>query len=134
MSTGNRSVEVIVTNDTRGDLTVTAPQAGSGSTWIQGEQPNQGDPLPQYQSAKWGVFTNDAMGNVTGQLQLIGLGNVPVTLSFYNYSNGVSGAPCLGNESVTVNVIENPVVEANHTSFTVQLVPNVQAASATFKR
>ncbi len=124
MGTGYRSVEIIVINDTRGDLSVTGPVAGQGSTWIQGETPNQGDPLDQYQSAKWGVSTNDVNGNVSATVQLTGLGSYPLTLQFYNYSSGQTGAPCTGNDAVTPVVTQNPVVEQNHTSFQIQLVPN----------
>ena len=120
---GYRSVEVAVTNDTRGDLTVQGPQCGSGDNWVQGETPHQGDRLPQYNAAKWGVSTNDVEGGASAQIQLTGLGSWPVSITFANDSSGNSTCTVSQNDMVQGMVIQQNTGEANHSLFTVQLIP-----------
>lgn len=120
---GYRSVEVVVTNDTRGNLTVQALALGSGDSWIQGETPNQGDPLQQYNSSKWGVSTNDINGTASGQVQLTGLGAWPVSIVFQNNMAGVSTCTISPNDQVTGIVTQQNTGEVNHTFFSVQLIP-----------
>lgn len=120
---GYRSVEVNVTNDTRGNLTVQGPQTGSGNTWIQGESATQGQALNQYNSAKWGVSTNDVDGTATAQVQLTGLGSYPVSISFTNDMNGNSNCTVGGNDMVKGTATQVSTGEQNHSLFNVQLVP-----------
>lgn len=120
---GYRSVEVNVTNDTRGNLTVQGPTLGSGNTWIQGETPTQGAALGQYMSAKWGVSTNDVDGTATGSVQLTGLGSYPVMVSFTNDMNGNSNCTVAGNDMVKGTATQVATGEQNHSLYNVQLVP-----------
>jgi hypothetical protein len=125
---GYRSVEVTVINDTRGDLTVNSPGTAAGSTWIQGEKATQGDGLNQYASSVWGVSTNDPQGTAMGHAQLTGLGSFPVALQFVNNHNGNSDCNLTDNDQVTGHITMIDTGERNHSAFTVQLVPLVQAA------
>lgn len=122
---GYRSVEVVVTNDTRGNLTVQAVGIGSGATWVQGETPTQGQQLNQYNSTKWGVSTTDVNGAASGQCQLTGLGNYPVTIVFTNNPNGSTSCSVTGNDQVTYvqPIVQQNTGEANHSQFMVQLIP-----------
>lgn len=127
---GYRSIEVAVTNDTRGNLTVQGVVAGSGSSWVQGETPNQGDSLPQYQAVKWGVDTNDVDGIANGQVSLTGLGSYPVSLVVMNDFTGRSACNVTGNDSVSAIVTQVQTGEVNHSQFVVQLIPAVSAVAA----
>jgi hypothetical protein len=120
---GYRSVEVMLTNDTRGNLTVQAVALGAGNSWIQGETPNQGDPLPQYSGCQWGVSTNDVNGSASGQIQLTGLGSWPVSISFNNGATGNSTCSVAANDQVQGLVQQMQTGEMNHSLFTVQLIP-----------
>ncbi|MBI1407408.1 MAG: hypothetical protein GC145_14950 [Caulobacter sp.] len=120
---GYRSIEVNVVNDTRGNLTVQGPTLGSGDTWITGETPTQGAALNQYQSAKWGVSTNDVNGTATASVQLTGLGSYPVSISFTNDMNGNSNCTVGGNDQVKGTVTAVSTGEQNHTLYNVQLIP-----------
>lgn len=120
---GYRSIEVLVTNDTRGNLTVQGVGIGTNCTWVQGETPTQGASLPQYNSAKWGVSTNDVNASASGQVQLTGLGSWPVSITFINNENGVSTANVSPNDAVKGIVTQQDTGELNHTLFVVQLIP-----------
>jgi hypothetical protein len=120
---GYRSVEVVVTNDSRGNLTIQGVGCGSGDTWVQGETPTQGAPLNQYNSAKWGVSTNDVNGGTSGQVQLTGLGSYPLTIQFSNNSSGVSACPTSQNDVVKTLVTQQDTGEINHSLFSVQIIP-----------
>lgn len=84
---GYRSIEVVITNDTRGNLTVHAPSVlSSAGAWIQGETPNNCDPLNQYNGMKFGVTTNDVNGDASARLELTGLGSFPIQIERLNHA------------------------------------------------
>lgn len=118
---GYRSIEVTVTNDTPGNLTVQAPQLGSGCSWIGGEEPTAGQTLGAYQSMTWGVSTNDARGAATAGVSLWGLGAYPVTIGFSNDVNGDSSCQVLGNNTVSGASTSVSTGEANHSAYAVRL-------------
>lgn len=120
---GYRSIEVNVTNDTRGNLTIQGPTLGSGNSWIEGETPTQGASLGQYQAVKWGVSTNDFNGTATAVVQLTGLGSYPVSISFSNDMNGNSNCMVQGNDMVTGTATQVSTGEMNHSLYNVQLIP-----------
>jgi hypothetical protein len=120
---GYRSIEISVTNDTRGDLVVQAPTCGANDSWIQGEVPSQGDPLNQYNAATWGVLTKDVNNSASGHVQLTGLGSFPVTISFVNDSNGNSSCTVAPNDQVRAIVTPGGASERNHSAYNVQLIP-----------
>jgi hypothetical protein len=121
---GYRSIEVMCVNDTRGNLVVQGPGIGSNCTWIQGEQPSQGDPINQYTSSMWGVCTNNINASASGHIELTGLGSSPVVIVFANNEAGQSTCTVTGNDAVTAIVTQNDTSELNHSSFSVQLIPN----------
>lgn len=120
---GYRSVEVVVVNDTRGNLTVQGVANGPGNTWVQGETPNPGDSLAQYNASKWGTETNDVNGAASAQIQLAGMGSWPVTIVFSNNSAGISTCSVAPNNLVTSIVTQQTTGEANHSLFSIQLIP-----------
>ena len=120
---GYRSVQVRVTNDTRGDLTVAAPQTGSGDEWLQGETPTHGAMLRQYSAVTWGVSTNDVNASTSAMVQLAGLGSWPVTIVFSNSANGVSACSVSPNDAIMGSVTAVDTGEANHSLYEVQLIP-----------
>ncbi len=120
---GYRSIEVLVTNDTRGNLTLQGVGIGTNCTWVQGETPSQGASLPQYNSAKWGVSTNDVNASASGQVQLTGLGSFPVSVTFSNNENGQSICNVGPNDAVKGTAVQQDTGEQNHSLFIVQLIP-----------
>ncbi len=120
---GYRSVQVSVTNDTRGDLTVQSGAVGDGDAWLVGEAPTQGGSFGQYHQAQWGVSTNDINGTAAGQIQLAGLGSWPVAIVFMNDDNGISTCSVTPNDQIKANVVQQETGEPNHSAFVVQLIP-----------
>jgi len=120
---GYRSIEVLVTNDTRGNLSLQGVGIGSYCTWVQGETPTQGSILPQYNPAKWGVYTNDVNAAASGQVQLTGLGSFPVSITFINNAAGASSCAFAPNDAVQGLVQQPDTGDQNHTLFVVQLIP-----------
>ena len=118
---GYRSVEVTVTNDTRGELTVVNPGTAAGSTWIQGEAAKEGDALPQHKRKLWGVSTNDPLGIANAHVQLTGVGSYPVAITFTNDHNGKSSCWVTPNDVIMFTQWQIDTGKANHSSFGIQL-------------
>jgi len=111
---GYRSVEVMLTNQTMGDLSVQGVSLGSGCSWIQGEGAKQGDVLAQYNSVTWGVLTNDLDGTAYGRINLHGLGQQPVIIEFSNDSAGNKICNIQGNTTVSAGAVTWRPGEDNH--------------------
>ena len=121
---GYRSVEVTITNDTRGDLTIQAagdlPDSGNR---IQGEKPTPSSVLKQYSSMLFGVATDDQNGAATAILELTGFGSSPIQISFFNQPDGTSNCSVTPNNAVQAKTTQVDTGEQNHTQFQIQLVP-----------
>lgn len=123
--TGYRSVEIIVLNDTPGDLVIeSAGDPADNGAWVDGEKPTNGSPLRQYTSRTFGVKTDDVNGSALGSFQLTGLGSSPLRIDFWNHADGTSDVNVTANNAVQgmTRAIESN--EDNHTMFQVQLVPS----------
>lgn len=120
---GVRSVQVVITNNTLGNLVVQGPSPDPGSQWIgNGQTPNQGQEIGQHDNAIFGVATNDANGAVGGQLMLTGVGGYPVDVLFANNASGVPNAFVAGNDVVQATVTQMDTGAANHARYNVALV------------
>ncbi len=98
---GVRSIEVNVANMTPANFTVQGPELiGPSSEWIKNEEPTQGEPLLQYQSARWGFMTNDYNSSAGGQVALAGYGE-PLPITFNNDQNNKSTCTCPGSSQVS---------------------------------
>lgn len=122
---GYRSIQLAVTNDTRGNLTLqdVALDSGPYCAWITGETPSQGDPFQQYSDVQWGAATNSIDAAVSGQIQLSGLASGPIAIVFMNDQNGVSSCSVAPNDLIKANVAQQDTGEINHSLFSVQLIP-----------
>lgn len=119
---GFRSVEVDVTNDSLGNLSVQASSLGVNVTWIPGETPGPGYPVEQYNASMWGAETNDINSNATAQILLTGQGAFPLTIVMSNMSDGTSSVNVIDNDALHGIVNQVDTGEVNHTAFSIQLV------------
>ncbi len=125
---GYRSIEVVIINDTRGDLVIQAAGAIPDSgAWIEGEKSTSGTVLKQYSKLKLGVKTDDDNGLALATFQLTGLGSFPVEISFSSDANGASNCSVTPNDHVQGLTSAISTDEENHTVFLVQLVPALPA-------
>lgn len=113
LSRGYKSIEVVVTNTTRGDFAVQAPTTYAGD-WIQGEQPAKNSRLNMYNAAKWGVKTDDEDGIASANVLLTGLGKGPVTISFSIDENGNPQVSAAGNNQVLCSSSSVDLNDQNH--------------------
>src|ERR1700731_1385997 len=97
MATGYRSVEVTITNDTRGDLTIQAGDLPDSAAWIGGEKPTPGSALKQYSSMLFGVATDAQNGAAVATLEITGLGSYPIQIRFFNQPDGTSNCTVTPN-------------------------------------
>jgi len=118
---GYCSLEVHFVNDTGGAFVVSGLTIGPGCTWIANEAPSEGGTIAPYESAMWGVYSNDAA--VSGQVQLSVAGTTRVVLDFSNTASGSSqctAGPTDGMQAIVQQITTN---EPTHAQFSVQLIP-----------
>ena len=120
---GYRSIEVVITNDTQGNLMIGDVQTDAGSAWVAGETPSESQQLNQFVFSTFAVMTTDINASAGGQIMLTGLGSYPISVVFANSVNGTSNAMVNGNDMVTGRVTPIDTGEQNHTMYNVQLVP-----------
>lgn len=117
------SVEVQFVNNTGGGLVVSGLAIGPECSWIANEAPGEGGTIGPGESATWGVYSNDAVADASGQVQLSIAGSTRMVLDFSNTANGSSqctASPAGGMQAI---VRQAGTVELTHALFTVQLMP-----------
>lgn len=122
-NTGLCSIELNCNNNTQASLTVQQSSAVQGCTWIAGESAKQGSVLQQYQSAIWGVMTEQAGALASGQISLTGLGKYPVVIVFSNTPDGSATCESDGNGSIAVTAVQ--IAAGAHAQFQVTLIPSM---------
>ena len=120
---GYRSIEIFVSNDTAADLSVQSATLGDSSTWMSGEEAEQGTMVEEFQTVIWGAMTEDQAGSVSGSVELEGLGRPPLRIDFSNSSNGQSSVIVTPNDKLEGAVEEIESEETNHSQFRVNLQP-----------
>src|SRR5689334_4888988 len=125
MDLGYRSVEVGIRNDLPVALTI---ESATGNTWVPGEAPAQGALLEPYFDVVWGVKTDAFNGTASGVVTLTGAGSQPLTITFSNTFSenapSVSACPTVHNDKCKTVVTKVATGDANHSVFTVQIVPD----------
>src|SRR5437660_12075997 len=119
--TGYRSIEIFVSNDTAADLSVQSATLGDSSTWMSGEEAEQGTMVEEFQTVIWGAMTEDQAGSVSGSVALEGLGQSPLRIDFSNSSNGQSSVIVTPNDKLEGVVEKIESEEENHSQFRVNL-------------
>ncbi len=120
---GYRSVEVQLANNTGGNLVVSGLANGPGCSWIANEAPSEGGTIGAYESATWGVYSNDIAVDASGQVQLTIAGSTRMVFDFSNTASGSSQCTVSPTDGMQAIVQEDVTGDANHAEFAVQLIP-----------
>ncbi|RJF78198.1 hypothetical protein D3877_24075 [Azospirillum cavernae] len=100
---GRRSVQVEVYNNVDATLTIGSVAKPNDADWIDGEKPKVDDSLEPQRSQTWGVYNADATNvDVEATVQLIGYGNSPLPVRFFNLKNGTSGVDPAVNDVLKI--------------------------------
>ena len=118
---GYRSIEVSITNQTSGDLSVQGASLKAGCMWVQGEGAKPGDILAQYNSVTWGVMTDDLDGPAAASIALHGLGRGPVTVELAYDPAGTQTCQIEGNTAVSAGPVTWQSGAENHVAASVDL-------------
>ena len=119
--TGYRSIEVFVSNDLEGDLSVESATLGATASWMSGEEAEEGNLLEEFQTAIWGATTDDEGGAASASVTLGGLGDGFVRIEFSNSSNGQSAVIVTPNNKAQGAVEEIESEDDLHSQFRVRL-------------
>ena len=122
----NRSIEIVVQNNTRGDLEIQdADIASPGTVWITGKHAEKGTTLKTYATMRIGAKTEKKKGDVNFAVHFSGLGPVPITINAINNIKGASRPDCAGNSAVHANIETISNQDENHLIYRVVLTSNV---------
>jgi hypothetical protein len=121
--TGYRSIEIEIANSSNYDLAIEHATAGSGSTWIAGEEAKSGDILQQYQSSIIiGAYTNDTNAAASFDLMLKGSDILYIPIRATIGPDGQSKVDTDENGLIQCSVVQVPS-DSNHARFIVNLAP-----------
>ena len=134
--TGYRSIEVIVINDTRSDLSIQGAGDPTSGTWVDGEKPTDGTIIPQYAKKKFGVKTDDQKSAAEASFLLTGRGSLEV--DFFNTAGGnadVTFTTPVAAEGKDLGIqgtkSQADTSEENHPVFVIQITPTVAKGAVT---
>ena len=125
VDTGYRSIELVIINDTKTDLSIQAANIVSGD-WIDTEKANSGTIIPQYSKIKLGCKTDDLNSSAEFSFELIGDGS-PLVIDAFNTAGGNSNVVFSTNAGCMIkgSSIEAETNEENHSVFIAQITPCV---------
>lgn len=123
---GHRSIEVVITKDTHGDLTIQAardhPDSGA---WVDGEKPSNGTVLKPYSKMRFGVKTDDVDGGALASFELSGHGSLPIQVDFFGHPDGTSSCSVSQNNVIQADTTPGDPEDEDHTVYMVRLFPAI---------
>ena len=122
---GYRSVEILVTNNTKADLSVqSAATIGTSSAWISRDPADSRQVVKRWEKARRGVFTHSDSDAPSATVSLVGVGKEPIQINHSNQPDGTSAVTANSNDEVQSATTQLDSGEASHTMWEVVLSPH----------